>query len=218
VRQRPEVLKEIDKFLGDIILARAQVITTEAAIIGFRKGSRATWEAKIPALDVGGYFMPKAQAEELLKETQKGGDVRLVEWGEITSYPQQRVHVARSEQELTCRDLEPMLGVASSLADPVIYVDTAGFVLDARPHFIRGTEQIGVELRVQRTELQTGDGVMIPPGIGPMQLPSGSSFARVSTIACKEGHWTVVAVESRGSGDDAEDFALIIRARANLLK
>ena len=218
VRQRPDVLKEIEKFLGDIITARAQVITTQVAIIGFRKGSRAAWEAKVPALGPGGYFMPKDQADELLKESQKGGDVRLVEWGEVTSYPQQRVHVARLEEELIVQDLEPQLAVASSLADPVISVETSGFVLDARPHFIRGTEQVGVELRVQRTELSVGEGAMIPPGIGPIQLPSETSFGRVSTVACKEGHWTLVAIESRGTGDDAEDFALILRARANLLK
>lgn len=218
VRQRPDVLKEIDKYLGDIITARAQVITTQVAIVGFRKGSLAAWEAKVPALGLGGYFMPKDQADEILKETQKGGDVRLVEWGEITSYPQQRVHIARTEQELIVQDLEPQLGVASSLADPVITVLTGGFILDARPHFIRGTEQVGVELRVQRTEMKAGDGVMVPPGIGPMQLPSQTSFGRTSTVACKEGHWTLVAVESRGSGDDAEDFALILRARANILK
>ncbi len=218
VRQRPDVLKEVEKFLSDIITARAQVITTEAAIVGFRKGSRAAWEAKIPAFGLGGYFIPKDQADELLKETHKGGDVRLVEWGEITSYPQQRVHMARLEEEVAVRDLEPMLGVASSLADPVVYVVSSGFVLDVRPHFIRGTEQVGVELRVQRTEHQMGEGVMVPPGIGPIQLPSETSFGRVSTVACKEGHWTLVAIESRGSGDDAEDFALILRARANLLK
>jgi hypothetical protein len=218
VRQRPDVLKEIEKFLGDIITVRAQVITTEAAIVGFRKGSRTAWEAKIPAFGLGGYFITKEQVDELLKETHKGGDVRLVEWGEITSYPQQRVHVARVEQEKAVRDLEPQLGMASSLADPVVTVVSSGFVLDARPHFIRGTEQVGVELRVQRTEHQTGDGVMIPPGIGPIQLPSETSFGRVSTVACKEGHWTLVAIESRGSGEDAEDFALIVRARANVLK
>ena len=218
VRQRPDVLREIDKFLGDIITARAQVITTEAAIIVFRKGSRTAWETKVPSLGLGGYFIPKDQVDELLKETQKGGDVRLVEWGEITSYPQQRVHVMREEQELYVSDLEPQLGVASSLADPVISVLSHGFVLDARPHFIRGTEQVGVEVRVQRTEDQLNDGVMIPPGIGPIQQPSESRFGRVSTVACKDGHWTLVAVESRGSGDEGEDFALILRARANLLK
>ena len=104
------------------------------------------------------------------------------------------------------------------MSDSVVSVVTSGFVLDARPHFIQGTEQVGVELRVQRHEHRLGEGSLIPPGNGPIQLMSENSFGRVSTVACKEGSWTLAAVETRGSGEEAEDFALIVRARANLLK
>ena len=156
--------------------------------------------------------------DELIQETQKAGDVRLVEWSEITCYPQQRVHVACLQQEAVVSDLEPQIATGATVPDPVISVLTSGFVLDARPHYIRGTEQVGVELRVQRHEHQVADGALIPPGSGPIQLATDTSFGRVSTVACKEGHWTLVGIESRGSGEEAEDFALILRARANVLK
>lgn len=218
VRQRPEVLREIDRFLGELISARAQMITVETTVIGFRKGARAEWEGKIPALRPGGYFVPRERFDELLKEAFKGVNVRLVEMGEVTAFPQERVFAARLEEERILADLEPQISTVASHVDPVQETLSGGFVFDVRPHFIRGRGLIGVELRLQHAEHKVAESTGAMPGAGPLQVPSGTEFGRQSNVACREGHVTLVGIETRGSGDEAEEVALFLRARPNVLK
>ena len=218
IRQRPAVLRDIERFLNDLLATRAQMITTEALLIGFKGGARAEWERQIPALRPGGYFVEKAKFDELLKEAYKGQNVRIIERGEITSFPQQRVYSARLEQEMILSDYEPQVATVAKQFDPIMEVLSSGFVLDVRPHFIQGTERIAVSLRAARTEHGVRELEGATPGAGPLQAPTGTGFRRESDVTCKKGFYTLVGIESRGSGAAAEDVALFLRARANILK
>src|SRR5207237_851779 len=99
VRQKPEVLKEIERYINSIILLRSQVITTEAVAIAFTKGARAEWEKEISALLPGGSFADEERVAKLFEEAAKGLKVRIAGAAEITGYPQQRVHVASLVEE-----------------------------------------------------------------------------------------------------------------------
>lgn len=218
VRQRPEVLREIERFLDDLVTARAQMITTEAVLVAFRGGARAEWEGRIPALRPGGYFVTQEQFEELFAEAVKGGNVRLIETGEVTSFPQERVYTARLEEEQYLADYEPQVATVASQLDPIADVLTSGFVLDVRPHFVEGTRRVALDLRTERREKALQEAAGLTPGAGPLQLPSESGFARQSNVMCKEGHWTLVGIDTRGAGEAAEHVALLVRARPNLLR
>ena len=90
--------------------------------------------------------------------------------------------------------------------------------MDVRPHFVQGTERIAVDLELDRRDLAVREIEGFTPRAGPLQAPMASGFGRQTNVMCKAGHWTLAGLETRGTGDDAEDVALFVRARANILK
>jgi hypothetical protein len=218
IRQKPDVLREIDRFLTSILMARAQMITTEVVVIGFKKGARDAWEKEIPALGSGGYYVEAEKFDKLFEEAVKGQTVRLVDAGEVTGFPQERVHAARSQEEAYVGSFEPQVSAFSALHDPVIETFTGGFVLDVRPHFVHGNEQIAVDFRSSLVAGQTANVDALGGMTGPMQLLSGRVLKWNSNVLCVKGKYSLVAVETVGRGDDAEDIAVFVRARQNVLK
>lgn len=218
VRQKPEVLKEIDAYLKSVLSSRAVMITTEAVLVGFRKDARSAWERDIPALGAGGYFVDAAPAEKLLAEAAKGALVRVVERAEVTGYPQERVHVLRMRQEAYIADLEPQVTTYAGAYDPVVSTLRSGFVFDVRPFFISGTDRISVELNSSyaQAEIETiGDAVT---GASVAQLPRLSGQRWTNNVVCAQERWTVAAVGSRKTGEENEDLVLMVRARANPIR
>ncbi len=217
VRQKPEVLKEIDQYLASLLFSRAQMITCEAVLIGFRKGARLQWEAEIPALAPGGYFVEREKFDKLLEEAYKGANVRLVETAEITGFPQERVNVVRLVHEAIVADYEPQVSTCAAAFDPVVDTVASGFVFDVRPHFVSGTEQIAVGLRASlaRHELREVDPAF--PVATPLQAAKSAEAKWESDVLCAKGRYTLAGLFTRGKGDDSEDVALFLRARANLL-
>jgi hypothetical protein len=218
VRQKPEVLREIDRLLGQLLHVRAQMISTEVALISFRKNARADWEKEIPALLPGGYFVERAAFDKLLEEAYKGANVRLVELAEIASEPQQRVHAARLQIENLLIDYEPQVSTCAWTYDPVISTVSAGFVLDVRPHFIDDSDHIAVSLRASLSRHEIREVETSGPASGPLQIPKGNTLNWESDVLCGKDRWTLVGLQSRGRGEDAEDLALFLRARPNVLK
>jgi hypothetical protein len=218
IRQKPEVLKEVERFLATLLTARAQMITTEAVVVGFKKGARADWEKDVPALGLGGYYAEQAGFDKLLEEAYKGQKVRLVEMSEITSFPQERVHSLRSLQEAQLSDYEPQVSSYASMCDPIIGLFSTGFVLDVRAHFVHGNDQIGIDFRGQMCAGQMKDLEIGIPGIGPLQAAQARVLKWSSKVSCVKGKWSLVGLEMIGKGDDAEDWVLFVRARQNVLK
>ena len=218
IRQKPEVLKEIEKFLNTILTARAQMITTEAVVIGFKKGARADWEKDVPALAPGGYYVESEKFDKLLEEAYKGLKVRLVETAEITGFPQQRVHALRSQQEAYLTDYEPQVSSFASLMDPIIGNFISGFVLDVRPHFIHGGEQIAVDFRSALVLGQLKEVDAFGGAAGALQAVQAKVLKWNSNVLCVKGKYSLAALETVGRGDDAEDLAVFVRARQNVLK
>lgn len=218
VRQKPEVLKEIDGFLASLLTARSQMITTEAVLVGFKKGARADWEKDVPALAPGGYYAEQASIDKLFEEAFKGQKVRLVEMSEITSFPQERVHALRSLQEAHLADYEPQVSTFAGMYDPIVSVFSTGFVLDVRPHYVHGNDRIAIDFRAQMCIGQLKDLELGAPGIGPLQAATARVLKWNSNVSCVKGKWSLVALEGVGKGDDAEDWALFVRARQNVLK
>jgi hypothetical protein len=217
VRQKPEVLREIDQFLSTLLFSRAQMITTEAVLIGFRKGARLDWEKEIPALGPGGYFVDKEKFDRLFEEACKNANVRLVETAEVTGFPQQRVHVVRLRQESIVEDYEPQVSTSAVAFDPIIGIVGGGFVLDARPHFIHGQEQIAVSLRAQSAMHEVRDVEPVAPNGNGLQAARGPEARWESDVLCAKGKWTIVGLQTRGKGEEAEDLILFLRARGNVL-
>jgi hypothetical protein len=218
VRQKPEVLREIDVLLGQLLHVRAQMISTEAVLISFRKGARADWEKEIPALLPGGYFVERAAFDKLLEEAYKGQNVRLVELAEIACFPQQRVHAARFQCENLLADYEPQVSTGALAYDPIVSMASAGFVLDVRPHFIDDSDRIAVSLRASLAHHEIREVESSGPASGPLQIPKGSTLNWESDVLCAKDRWTLVGLKSCGRGGDAEEIALFLRARPNVLK
>jgi hypothetical protein len=218
IRQKPDVLREIDRFLTSILMARAQMITTEAVVIGFKKGARDEWEKEIPALGAGGYYVEAEKFDKLFEEAGKGQNVRLVDAGEVTGFPQERVHAARAREEAYVANFEPQVSACAALHDPVVDTFTGGFVLDVRPHFVHGNEQIAVDFRSSLVVGQTREVDALGGITGPMQLLSGRVLRWNSNVLCVKGKYSLVAVETVGRGPDEEDVAVFLRARQNVLK
>jgi hypothetical protein len=217
VRQKPEVLREIDQFLSTLLFSRAQMITTEAVLVSFRKGARLEWEREIPALGPGGYFLEKEKFDRLFEEAAKNANVRLVEMAEVTCFPQQRVHVARLRQESLVEDFEPQVSTSAVAFDPIIGIVGGGFVLDVRPHFIHGQEQIAVSLRAQSATHEVREVEPSAPAGNALQAARGPEAKWESDVLCAKGMWTIVGLQTRGKGDEAEELVLFLRSRGNLL-
>ncbi len=218
IRQKPEVLREIGRFLDDLLAARAGMVTVEAVAMAFRQGALAEWEREIPALAPGGLFADAGKVQRLLEEASKGQRVRLMEAAEITGFPQQRVYTARLREEAYIMDFEPQVSTSESIFDPVIGVVDDGFVLDVRPHFVHGSDQVSVELLAVLARREIREIPVVSSGLGPLQTPRGTGFTWCANVTCVQGKWTLVGLESRGQGDEAEDVAFFLRARPNVLK
>lgn len=218
IRQKPEVLRDVDRFLTSILMARAQMITTEAVVVGFRKGARAEWEQDIPALAPGGYYVEAEKFDRLLEEAYKGQKVRLVDMGELTGFPQERVHAVRSQEENVIANYEPQVSSFAALPGPVIDRRVTGFVFDVRPHFVHGNEQIEVDFRSELVLAQAKDADALGPSTSPLQLLSARVLKWNANVLCVKGKYSLVALETVGRGDDAEDLAVFVRARQNVLK
>ncbi len=218
VRQKPEVLKEIDLLLSQLLHVRAQMISTEAVLLAFRKTGRADWEKEIPALLPGGYFVERAAFDKLLEEAYKGQNVRLIEIAEIASFPQERVHAARLQLENLLVDYEPQVATCAWAFDPIVATASAGFVLDVRPHFIDDSDRIAVSLRALLARHEIRDVETSGPASGPLQIPRGFTLNWEADVLCAKDRWTLVGLQSRGRGEEAEDLALFLRARPNLLR
>lgn len=217
VRQKPEVLREIDQFLSTLLFSRAQMITTEAVLLSFRKSARLAWEREIPALGPGGYFVDQEKFQRLFEESVKNADVRLMEMAEVSGFPQERVYVARLQQEALVEDLEPQVSTAALGFDPIIGIAGGGFVLDVRPHFVHGQEQVAVSLRAQWATHDVRDVEPAAPAGAGVQAARGPEARWESDVLCAKGKWTIVGLQTRGKGEEAEDLVLFLRARGNLL-
>ncbi|HLY73047.1 MAG TPA: hypothetical protein VKU80_02925 [Planctomycetota bacterium] len=218
IRQKPDVLREIDRFLTSILMARAQMITTEVVVIGLKKDARAEWEKEIPALGSGGYYVESEKFDRLFEEAARGQKVRIVDAGEVTGYPQQRVHAVRSLEEAYVAGMEPQVSTSVALHDPIVGHFTAGFVLDVRPHFIHGNEQIGVDFRSALVAVGAKEIDPLGGFTGPMQLLGGRVLNWNSNVLCVKGKYSLVALETIGHGEDSEDLVVFVRARQNVLK
>ncbi|MBI2933841.1 MAG: hypothetical protein HYY16_19530 [Planctomycetes bacterium] len=218
IRQKPEVLKEIDQYLETLLSFRAVMITTEATLLGFRRGSRAEWAKTIPGLGMGGTFVEPDPFAKLLDESGSGTRVRVIDRAEVTGFPQQRVYAARLLEESYLQDYEPQISEYSGMYDPVVDTLRTGFVLDVRPHFLEDTSRVAVDLRCAFSagELKKMEGLTMD--LNFLQLPRLSGFRWNSTIICVKDRYTVAAVESRRVGDEMEELVLLVRARANALK
>jgi hypothetical protein len=218
VRQKPDVLREIERFLNTILMARAQMITTETVVVGFKKGARAEWEKEIAALAPGGYFVEAEKFDKLLEEAWKGQRVRMVDAAEITGFPQQRVYGLRSQAEAYLADYEPLVASFAALQDPIVDTFTSGFVFDVRPHYVHGNEQISVDFRSTLVLGQLRDVDALGASNSPLQTVSAKVLKWNANVLCVKGKVSLVAIETVGKGDDAEDLAVFVRARQNVLK
>ena len=218
IRQKPEALRDIERYLNSIILQRAQTVTTEAVVIGFRQGARAEWEKEVPALLPGGYFVEEAAFAKLFEEAARAVKVRIVDAAEVTCFPQQRAHVANLVEESYIADFEPQVSTFAAQFDPIIGVVYSGFVLDVAPSFAGGDDRILVTLRSSLTSREMREIETVSSGVGPVQAPRSSGPRWKSDVVSAKGKWTLAAIETRGRGEAAEDVALFVRARANLLK
>jgi hypothetical protein len=216
VRQKPEVLREIDRYLGSLLAARTQTITSEAVVVGFRKGARAEWEKEIPGLGSGGYFIEAEKFERLFAEATKDRRVRVIDAAEITGYPFERVYAAAFQEENYIAGFEPKLGPSAAMADPAVRTLQTGFVFDLAPNPVLGTDRIEVRLRASRTTREMKEIETASTGVGPVQIPQVEGPRWSGDVVCAKGRWTLVAVETRGPADDAEDVALFLRARTNV--
>lgn len=218
IRQKTAVHKSIDAFLTPLLASRSRMITTEAVLVGFRKGARAQWEKEIPALGAGGYFLEAEAFQKLLQESSKGGAVRILDRAEVTCFPQQRVHVGRILEQSYLADLEPQVSTLAEMHDPVVSTLNSGFVLDIRPHFISGTDTISLDLRASASQCELPEIPEVTTGSGYLQLPKVTGQKWSATLTCVKDRWTLAAIESRRDGDDEEERLLFIRARANEAK
>jgi hypothetical protein len=83
---------------------------------------------------------------------------------------------------------------------------------------VGGRDRIRVDLRAAaaRRDLATLEGVS--KGTGYLQLPRVEGTHWNSSVVCVEGRYTVAGVETRGRGEDSEDWVLLVRSRPNVLK
>ncbi len=218
VRQKIEVLRDIDRYLGSLLVSRAQTITTETVLIGFRKGARAEWEKEIPALAAGGYFVEPEKYDRLFAEATKDRRVRIIEAAEITGFPLERVYAAAFREENFIAGFESKVGPAAAMVDPAVRTLHTGFVLDVLPRPVAGADRIEVDLRASRTTREIKEVETPSTGVGPVQIPNVEGPRWNGDVVCAKGRWTLVAIQTHGPADDAEDVALFLRARPNVLK
>lgn len=216
IRQTPEVLKEIDRYLGELLTARAQMITAEAVLLGFKKNARAELAKQVPGLGAGGYFIEPAQMDKLL-EAARGTDVRVVERSEITSFPQARAHVARLLVERYLAGYDVVAVGFSAAHDPNVRSLLTGFVFDQRSFLDAEGERVTVELRSSLAWRGSGALEAQKPTskLGPVQLARTATTAWLADVVCRKDAFVLVSANSFGTGDEFEEMLLFVRARPN---
>jgi hypothetical protein len=56
------------------------------------------------------------------------------------------------------------------------------------------------------------------PHAGPIQAAKGQHARWEADVLCAKNRWTLVGIQTRGRGEEAEEIALFLRARQNVLK
>jgi hypothetical protein len=87
-----------------------------------------------------------------------------------------------------------------------------------RPHFVQGTERIAVSLRASLARHDFREIDAAAPSATPLQGARGPEARWEADVLCVQGKVTLVGISRRGRGEEAEDLALFLRARANLLQ
>lgn len=218
VRQKPEVMREIEKLLAEASKAHATTVTTETVVVGFRHGARAEWEKEIPALGPGGAAADAAAVAKLLDEASRGKGVRLVDAAEVTAFPGQRVHILRSRQEAYLQDYEPQVSGFVSIMDPIMGIFFTGSLMDVRAQTVFGSDAVDVEFRFERSAGEMKEMDALGVRAGALQTPQAKTQRWVTTVHCPRGKYALAALESTGSGAEAEEIAVFVRARKNVFK
>lgn len=218
VRQKPAVLKEIDAYLQSLYSARARSITIEAVLVGFRKGARADWEKDVPSLAAGGHFSDDDGVRKLLEAAAKGDPVRIADQAEFTCFPQQRASAFRILDQNYIADYEPQVSSGSGLHDPVTSSIRTGFVVDARPHFVGGSDRVSVDLRAGFASAELAEVLDPTTGAGHLHLPKVRALKWRLDVNCVRDRWTAAALDSQRTGGETEELVLLVRARPNGLK
>jgi hypothetical protein len=115
-------------------------------------------------------------------------------------------------------DYEPQVSSYVSAMDPIIGIFETGFLLNVRPRFVHGTDQITVDFRAELSSGETGEVDVMGGAAGALQTARIRSLKWNANVVCAKGKYSVAASGRLGTGDDAEDVVLLVRARPNLMK
>jgi len=97
--------------------------------------------------------------------------------------------------------------------DPIVENLTTGFCLEVRPRVAAG--RISLELRAAMASGELKDTDAVEGTAGALQTAQARIHKWTATAVCSKDRWTLVATETVGTGDDAEELAVFVRARPN---
>jgi hypothetical protein len=212
VRGDAQLQASVARRLKEVYRREMRTLTTEAAVLGFKPGARAEWSKEVGALRPGGSRATDDEISRLLEAARKGGEVRLAAFLGISGRSGQRVHALLGRQQAYVADYSPQVGAASGVYDPIIGILMTGIGIDARPTPRAGDETFNVRLRVWTLSGNLEEKPMSTDAT-PVQCPRVTGFIWEPEVVCAPGHWTLAALESRGSGPAQEEVALFVRVR-----
>jgi hypothetical protein len=212
VRGEAPLQASVARRLKEVYQREVRTLTTEAAILGFKPGARAEWAKQVAALRPGGSRATDDELSRLLEAAAKGGEVRLAAFLGIAGRPGQRVHALSGRQQAYVADYSPQVGAASGVYDPIIGILMTGIGLDARPTPRASDGTFDLKIRVW-TLSGTLEDKPLSTDATPVQCPRVTGFIWEPEVVCAPGHWTLAALESRGSGPALEEIALFVRVR-----
>ena len=213
VRGNAENHAAVAKRLLEVFRREVRTVTTEAVVLTFSPRARAEWAKAVPALAPGGTRATDDEISKLLQEAGKSPELRLTAVFAVSGRLNQHVHVLSGRQQAYIQDYEPQVSASSACYDPIMGILLTGNGLEARPADRAGDGTTSVQLRVWTLAGELSEDKRVSSDCGPLQRPKVTGFLWQTEAVCAPGAWTLAALESRGTGPEAEEAALFVRVR-----
>jgi hypothetical protein len=192
VRQSPDVLDAIGKYLDDLAARRWRMIATRADVLAADEaGARALLE-KYPSLAAGVMRMDAAEAADLLTRAAKGDGVSRLASGEVAGMNRQRVNVRQMNQVAYVRDYDTELATLVAAQDPQVDIAQEGVILDCRPILTGDGKTIHAELRFSVAQLER------PVAVERVDGAADGKGIRAHRPSLSLARWRTMVVASAG--------------------
>lgn len=216
VIQTPDVLDEIERYLGEFRSLRGRLVSVEVHFVELTPKGFESLLKMMPGLRAGEVYLSEEQMKHILTEARKGEHIKLMGYGLVTGLAQQRFHIALLDQKAYVHDYDIEIADSSVIADPIVEVLQTGLVIGVQPQLV-GDER-NVVIDIEPTVARPTDLAIVESGarlLGRSQSPLVEVNSLRTCVSIRDGSWCLLGITSGRDAREAGRIFAIVGARVS---